>query len=291
VRVRSGRSQHPRRTRRRHPRVPARNRLRLRRLPALRRRQGRRHHRSQETGATLSGVEFQSSRYAAGLPAALPAWRRPLPFLYESTGIETHFTNGLDPEPRARPVFAFHTPEMLGEWLRYIHESPTGPNIAASPAPTFLARMRQMPVLIEDGLWPAQVKAVKNLEASLATNKPRALIQMATGSGKTFTSISFIYRLIKFAGARRVLFLVDRGNLGRQTKKEFDQYLSPYNNFKFGEEYIVQHLSSNNLDKSARVVICTIQRMYSMLKGRELPEEETSIPPRASNRCSPTRRR
>ena len=233
---------------------------------------------AKKQGATLSGVEFQSSRYAAGLPATLPAWRRPLPFLYESTGIETHFTNGLDPEPRARPVFAFHTPEMLGEWLRYIRESAATQNIAehfaAEPAPTFLARMRQMPVLIEEGLWPAQVKAVHNLEASLAANKPRALIQMATGSGKTFTSISFIYRLIKFAGARRVLFLVDRGNLGRQTKKEFDQYLSPYNNFKFGEEYIVQHLTSNNLDKSARVVICTIQRMYSMLKGRELPEEE-----------------
>ena len=96
---------------------------------------------------------------------------------------------------------------------------------------------------------------------------------MATGSGKTFTAISFIYRLIKFAGARRVLFLVDRGNLARQTKKEFDQYASPYNNFKFGEEYIVQHLQSNQLDTSARVVICTIQRMFSMLKGRELPPE------------------
>jgi len=230
---------------------------------------------AKKQGATLTGVEFQSGRYAQGLPASLPAWRRPLPFLYESTGIETHFTNGLDPEPRARPVFAFHTPEMLGEWLRYLVAGPAAAaNAAAEPAPTFLARMRDMPVLIEDGLWPAQVTAVKNLEASLAANKPRALIQMATGSGKTFTSISFIYRLIKFAGARRVLFLVDRGNLGRQTKKEFDQYLSPYNNFKFGEEYIVQHLTSNNLDKSARVVICTIQRMYSMLKGRELPEEE-----------------
>ncbi|MDZ4254304.1 MAG: type I restriction-modification enzyme R subunit C-terminal domain-containing protein [Sulfuritalea sp.] len=229
---------------------------------------------AKKQGATLSGVEFQSGRYAQGLPASLPAWRRPLPFLYESTGIETHFTNGLDPEPRARPVFAFHTPEMLGEWLRYIREGATEVNVAAEPAPTFLARMRDLPPLIEDGLWPAQVTAVRNLEASLAANKPRALIQMATGSGKTFTAISFIYRLIKFAGARRVLFLVDRGNLGRQTKKEFDQYLSPYNNFKFGEEYIVQHLTSNNLDKSARVVICTIQRMYSMLKGRELPEEE-----------------
>ncbi|MDZ7652835.1 MAG: DEAD/DEAH box helicase family protein [Burkholderiaceae bacterium] len=122
-------------------------------------------------------------------------------------------------------------------------------------------------------LWPAQITAIRNLEASLAQNKPRALIQMATGSGKTFTAISFIYRLIKFAGARRVLFLVDRGNLGRQTKKEFDQYVSPVNNYKFGEEYIVQHLTSNQLDKTARVCISTIQRMYSMLKGRELPEE------------------
>ena len=122
-------------------------------------------------------------------------------------------------------------------------------------------------------LWPAQITAIRNLEKSLAANKPRALIQMATGSGKTFTAISFLYRLIKFAGARRVLFLVDRGNLGRQTRKEFDQYVSPINNYRFGEEYIVQHLTSNQLDKTARVCICTIQRMYSMLKGGELPEE------------------
>jgi type I site-specific restriction endonuclease len=96
---------------------------------------------------------------------------------------------------------------------------------------------------------------------------------MATGSGKTFTAITAIYRLIKFAGARRVLFLVDRGNLGDQTLKEFQQYVSPYNNFKFTEEYIVQRLAGNTLDTTARVCISTIQRMYSMLKGRELPED------------------
>jgi len=235
---------------------------------------------AKKAGATLTGVESQSSRYAAGLPGSLPAWRRPLPFLYESTGIETHFTHGLDPEPRARPVFAFHRPEMLAEWLNYAGGQAPGQG-AAEPPPTFLTRMKSMPPLIEEGpgwqLWPAQIKAVKNLEASLAANKPRALIQMATGSGKTFTAISFIYRVIKFAGARRVLFLVDRGNLGRQTKKEFDQYDSPYNNYKFGEEYIVQHLQSNQLDKSARVVICTIQRMYSLLKGRELAEEDDEL--------------
>jgi type I restriction enzyme R subunit len=239
---------------------------------------------AKKQGATLTGVEVQSARYAQGLPAALPAWRRPLPFLYESTGAETHFTNALDPEPRARNTFAFHRPETLAELLVDLPQPTvfsTGSGTAApgagyAPA-TFLARVRQMPELVtawgDFKLWPAQITAIRNLEASLAQNKPRALIQMATGSGKTFTAISFIYRLIKFADARRVLFLVDRGNLGRQTKKEFDQYVSPVNNYKFGEEYIVQHLTSNQLDTTARVCICTIQRMYSMLRGRELPEE------------------
>jgi type I restriction enzyme R subunit len=228
---------------------------------------------AKKEGATLTGVEVQSARYAQGLPASLPAWRRPLPFSYESTGIETHFTNGLDPQPRARPVFAFHRPETLAQWLIY-SPAPADAASVQEPTPTFLARLQTLPPLIESGLWPAQITAIRNLESSLKANKPRALIQMATGSGKTFTAISFIYRLIKFAGARRVLFLVDRGNLGRQTKKEFDQYTSPYNNYKFGEEYIVQHLQSNQLDLTARVTICTIQRLFSMLKGRELAPED-----------------
>lgn len=251
---------------------------------------------AKKLGATLTGVEAQSGRYARGLPDALPAWRRPLPFVYESTGAETHYTCGLDPEPRARAVFAFHRPEHLAallaessdhraeDWSAQPHalprigsQDPAAVDARAAMADTFLARLQHMPPLVtewgEHKLWPAQITAIRNLEASLAQGKPRALIQMATGSGKTFTAISFIYRLIKFAGARRVLFLVDRGNLGRQAKKEFDQYVSPVNNYKFGEEYIVQHLASNQLDKTARVVICTIQRMYSMLRGRELPEE------------------
>ncbi|MDP2255549.1 MAG: DEAD/DEAH box helicase family protein, partial [Polaromonas sp.] len=181
---------------------------------------------AKKEGSTLTGVEVQSARYAQGLPATLPAWRRPLPFSYESTGIETHFTQGLDPQPRARAVFAFHRPETLAAFLKDLPEkvggkgwessaavhtgtaAPTTANdanagfaTATSTVPTFLARLQTMPPLIEDGLWPAQKIAIRNLEASLKANKPRALIQMATGSGKTFTSISFIYRLIKFAGA------------------------------------------------------------------------------------------
>jgi type I restriction enzyme R subunit len=240
-------------------------------------------------GATLSGVEIQSAKYSTGLPENLPAWGRPLPFSYQSTGTETRFTNGLDPAPRSRPVFAFHRPETLADFLevgRIKERSDESANAAADAAATydtgrqtFLARLQHMPALKEAGLWPAQIKAIQNLEQSLKENRPRALIQMATGSGKTFTAISFIYRLIKFAGARRVLFLVDRGNLGDQTLKEFQQYASPYNNFKFTEEYIVQRLSSNTLDTTARVCICTIQRMYSMLKGKELPEDLEEVSP------------
>lgn len=73
---------------------------------------------AKKAGATLTGVETQSARYATGLPAALPAWRRPLPFAYKSTGLETRFTNGLDPEPRSRNVLAFHRPDTVAEWIR-----------------------------------------------------------------------------------------------------------------------------------------------------------------------------
>ena len=240
---------------------------------------------AKKVGVPLLGFERQSSRYTQGMPAALPAWLRPLPFAYESTGVETRFTNGLDPEPRSRSVFAFHRPETLAGWLGDAKNvsaetswtSAGGVRDEAPAYPTFTYLAGRMPELVtewgEHKLWPAQITAIRNLEKSLAAGRPRALIQMATGSGKTFTAISFIYRLIKYAGARRVLFLVDRGNLGRQTKKEFDQYASSANNYKFGEEYIVQHVTSNQLDTTARVCICTIQRMYSMLKGRELPDE------------------
>ena len=235
---------------------------------------------AKKTGTTLTGVETQSDKYTKGLPSNLPCWHRPLPFSYQSTGVETRFTNGLDSEPRSRGVFAFHRPETFAKWLDAAQISSGVPNnldggsLAAETLPsTFLARLQQMPELVTAELWPAQIKAISNLEASLKANRPRALIQMATGSGKTFTAISFIYRLIKFAGARRVLFLVDRGNLGRQTLKEFQQYVSPYNNFKFSEEYIVQRLTSSTIDTTARVCICTIQRLYSILKGRDLPED------------------
>ena len=236
---------------------------------------------AKKIGHTLKGVEVQSDKYLQGLPDELPAWERPLPFAFESTGKDTQFTNNLDPEPRSRSVFSFYKPEGLTKLLEIAE-----PDQAAESAPdylnrgrTFLARMQTMPPLIEEGLWGKQAEAVKNIELSLKDNRPRSLLQMATGSGKTFTAITQIYRLVKFGGARRILFLVDRGNLAEQTEKEFQQYKSPYNNYKFTEEFIVQRLQGNTIDTTARVCICTIQRMYSMLSNKDLPEadDEASI--------------
>ena len=239
---------------------------------------------AKKEGVTLTGVETQSDKYTKGLPDGLPRWRDPLPFSYQTTGIETRYTNGLDPQPRSRPVFAFHKPQMLADWISLLPQA-TVLHIGKKPehgvqlAPaTFLANLQNMPPLI-DKLWPPKPKAIENIEQSLRENRPRALVQMATGSGKTLLAIVLAYRLLKFAGARRILFLVDRGNLADQTLKEFQQYASPYNNFKFSEEYIVQRLQGNTIDTTARVCICTIQRMYSMLKGKDLPEdlEEESV--------------
>src|SRR3984957_2483790 len=202
---------------------------------------------------TLTGVEAQSAKYAAGLPDNLPAHRRPLPFLFESNGSVTYLTNGLDPLPRSRQVFNFPRPETLAEGT-------------AQPA-QLRARLKDMPSLDETGLWTVQARAIRKLEKSFGRADPRALIQMATGSGKTFTAVNVAFRLLKFASANRILFLVDRGNLGKQTEDEFANFEPADDPRRFPTLYTVQRLKTNAINPGAKVVITTIQRLYSMLKG------------------------
>jgi type I restriction enzyme, R subunit len=215
---------------------------------------------AKKEGETLTGVEWQSAKYVDGLPDELvPAVEGGLAFAYESTGAETRFTNRLDPDPASRPVFSFHRPETMIGWLDEIRRHPT--------APTLRHRLRAMPEADLTDLWPPKDEAVRNLERSFAANRPRALVQMATGSGKTLLAAYVSYRLVKFADARRVLFLVDRANLGRQTLKEFQGFSIPGDGRKFTELYNVQHLASNKIDPVARVTISTIQRVYSILRA------------------------
>src|SRR5215203_16620 len=220
---------------------------------------------AKKEGTTLSGVDTQSKKYLEGLPVHVQRVGTPLPFAYESTGVETVFRDVRDPDYRSRRVFSFHRPGTLLGWAR--------------EAETLRARLKEMPPLATAGLRECQVEAIGGLERSLSDNRPRSLIQMATGSGKTFTAVSFSYRLIKHVGAKRVLFLVDRANLGRQTLKEFQQYATPDDGRKFTELYNVQHLAGGGIDPVSKVCISTIQRLYSMLRGEELDEslDEASL--------------
>ncbi len=208
-------------------------------------------------GVRLTTVEVQSEGYAN----ARLKWisnAEPLPFLYESTGRITRFTNGRDPRPRSREIFTFHRPETLNTWV-------------LAPR-SFRSGIAGLPPLNPDGLRECQSSAIARLEASLKADRPRALVQMATGSGKTFTAITQVYRLLKHADARRILFLVDTRNLGEQAEQEFMAFIPNDDNRKFTELYNVQRLTSPSIASDSQVVISTIQRMYMTLKGEKLVE-------------------
>ena len=204
-------------------------------------------------GVSLVGVSEQTDKYASGLPPQLKKIADPLPFGYEANGHEVQFRDRRDPDSRSRSVFSFHRPETLGAW--------------AAESETLRSRLRHFPPLARTGLRDAQYEAISNLEQSFADARPRALIQMTMGSGKSFTAVASTYRLLKDAGARRALFLVDRDNLGKQALGEFANFDTPDDGRKFTDLYVVQHLKTNLIDKDAQVVITTIQRLYSILRG------------------------
>jgi len=222
-------------------------------------------------GTTLSGIEWQSAMYAAGLPPeaqlrSVTVDGR-LPFVFEASGSETHFTNGYDPHARARRIVNFPKPTTLS---RIIRDSDADPE-----NPTWRAKVRHLPALDEAPLRPAQITAIKGVEKSLADQHfDRSLIQMATGAGKTFTAVTLAYRLLKFGGFRRILFLVDRNNLAEQTIAEFQNYRTPGDGRRFTELYNVDKLTSAGMLGSSDVVVSTIQRVYSVLRGHEVTDQD-----------------
>lgn len=209
-----------------------------------------------EEGVHLTVHEDQSEGYAKAKLKYLN--NEPLPFVYISNGEAIKFIDNRDPKSRSRIIFHFHRPETLLQWHRQ--------------GTSLRTRLHDTPALLTEGLRDCQVTAINNLEKSFKEARPKALIQMATGSGKTFTAITFIYRLLKYAKAKRILFLVDTKNLGEQAEQEFMAYVPNDDNRKFTELYGVTRLKSSFIPPDNQVYISTIQRMYSILQGRELDE-------------------
>jgi len=214
-------------------------------------------------GENITVVESQTERYAT----ANLKWRKdntPLRFLFEATGQIVRFTDNSDPAPRSREIFHFFRPETLATWQ-------------VQPETLRRRLAEQMPALPIKNLRDCQISAVAGLEKSLGMNKPRALVHMATGAGKTFTAITSVYRLLKFGGAKRILFLVDTRNLGKQAHQEFMAYTPPDDARKFTELYNVQRLASPNIDQNSQVCISTIQRIYSILSGEPIDESAEDL--------------
>lgn len=216
----------------------------------------------EEEGHKMTVHEDQAEDYATAKLKYLN--NEKLPFVYLSTGEITTLTDFRDPKPRGRNVFTFHRPETLRNWLK--------------KTKSVRAALQDLDNLPEDGLRDCQINAITNLEKSFKQNKPRALIQMATGSGKTFTAITSVYRLLKLKDDNnnnvvwRILFLVDTKNLGEQAEQEFMSYLPNDDNRKFTELYGVHRLKSKHIPDDNHVYISTIQRLYAVLKGQDLEE-------------------
>lgn len=216
-------------------------------------------------GQKISTVEEQSERYATSELKHID--EADIAFLYESTGVITRFTNRNDPQPRSREVFSFHRPQTLLKWYNEGNA-------------TLRQKLQTIPPLNpnhidanELGLRECQEVAITNMEQSFADARPRALIQMATGAGKTFTAISIMYRLLKYTGKRRILFLVDTVNLGEQAEQEMSVFTPMDDNRKFNELYNVQIIKNSHVPDGLQVYICTIQRMYSLLKDEQFKGE------------------
>jgi len=220
--------------------------------------------KASEKGESITTVETQSKRYAT----STFKWKnndKPIRFAYESTDIITRFTDYSDEKSRSRQVFSFHRPETLAKWIKGLD--------------TLRNNLKKFPPFDNTGFRDCQTRAVINLEKSFSENRPRALIQMATGAGKTFMAITSAYRLLRFAKAKRILFLVDTKNLGEQAEEEFRKYKPNDDVRLFPELYNVRRLNSSYIPQDTHVCISTIQRMYSILRGEEMDEslEETSL--------------
>ena len=217
-----------------------------------------------ETGENITVVEGQSARYAG---SALKYVHQDftIRFAYEVTDKLVRFTDYKDIKFRSRTVFSFHRPETLKALL--------------TAGDTVRNNMKHFPVLDDTGFRRCQISAIHNLDISFADNRPKALVQMATGAGKTFTAITAAYRLLKYGKMNRILFLVDTKSLGEQAEREFMAYTPNDDPRSFSQLYGVCRLKSSFIPDDVQICISTIQRMYSILKGEELDEgaEETSF--------------
>lgn len=225
----------------------------------------------EETDAFASKVCEQAALYAKSVPNIYQTYQNPLPFIFTSNGKELYFYDFREKDSNFKQIMFIPTPRELVKELG-IEDTFAG-----------------LPTLKKKGLRDCQYEAVTELEKSFRTGQKRALMVLATGAGKTYTACLAAYRMLSYTPMRRVLFLVDRNNLGKQAENEFGTFRLTENGDAFNTIFTVNRLRSSSIPSDSNVVISTIQRLFSFLKGEDIedsdddddnePTEEVTLPP------------
>ena len=225
----------------------------------------------EETDAFSSIVCEQAALYARSVPNIYQTYQKPLPFIFTSNGKELYFCDFREQDHYFKQIMTIPTPHELVKKLG-INDYFAG-----------------LPTLRKKGLRDCQYEAITELEKSFRSGQKRALMVLATGAGKTYTACLAAYRMLSYTPMRRVLFLVDRNNLGKQAEGEFGTFRLTENGEAFNTIFTVNRLRSSSIPSDSNVVISTIQRLFSFLKGETIednddddenePAEEVILPP------------
>ena len=225
----------------------------------------------EETDAFSSIVCEQAALYARSVPNIYQTYQKPLPFIFTSNGKELYFCDFREQDHYFKQIMTIPTPHELVKKLG-INDYFAG-----------------LPTLRKKGLRDCQYEAITELEKSFRSGQKRALMVLATGAGKTYTACLAAYRMLSYTPMRRVLFLVDRNNLGKQAEGEFGTFRLTENGEVFSTIFTVNRLRSSSIPSDSSVIISTIQRLFSFLKGDAIednedddenePTEEVALPP------------
>lgn len=213
----------------------------------------------EEIDVNTPNVIAQAETYTKKLLPWCSFWQNPLPLVWLSNGKQYYFRDQRNSNSDYEQIDHFHTPK---EVVRLLGISD---------------RYAALPMIQKRGLRDCQFEGITNLEKSLKEGKNRALMVLATGAGKTYLAITAAYRLLNYARYRHVLFLVDRNNLGRQAEREFAGYKLTENGDPFNTIYGVERLKSGQIPTDANVLISTIQRLFALLSGEKITDEDEDI--------------
>lgn len=222
-------------------------------------------------------VEAQADRYTKLLPSWVASYKMydNLPISYITNGKTIKFKDLRDSESKYVEVKNFHTPKELSEMLGVTEKYSGLPTLADSTLMKYLRENDIKDHWFLNTLYPHQVKAIHNIDYAFLSGKKRALLYLATGAGKTFTACNLCYRYLKFTNVKRVLFLADRNNLCKQAHDEFSAFTIPRTGDTFVNKYTVDRLKSNDPLDTAKVEICTIQRLFSYLSGKKISDKNS----------------